>query len=157
MINEKRRTLQATDGNSNMQQAGTQNPFLKQFLAWPVLPITLGSAMAIGTAAYVIHAKYPRRRKMSYKPGEAEKIEGIVSNFSWQGPWYPIRFRVERSDQEGNRLQPIDCELKTSGYGYTGTVNNGDRVSFNARLKPGEVLELLEFTNITTGVIVRKK
>jgi hypothetical protein len=65
-----------------------------------------------------------------------------------------ISFRIERYDSAGNRLQPVGVELR--GYGFQGSVNDGDWVEVAGRSRDGTFVAR-RIDNLTTNAIVRAR
>jgi hypothetical protein len=63
-------------------------------------------------------------------------------------------FRLERYDSNGNRLRPVQVEMR--GLAFEGSLSDGDQVRVTGRWRDGTVrADRLE--NLTTGALVRAK
>lgn len=63
-------------------------------------------------------------------------------------------FRLERYDQHGNRLAPVQIEMR--GLAFEGSLTDGDSVRVTGRWRGG-ALRANEVQNLTTGALVRAK
>ncbi|TQS25625.1 hypothetical protein [Microbispora sp. KK1-11] len=63
-------------------------------------------------------------------------------------------FRLERYDQEGNRVMLVPVEMR--GRSIEGSINDGDWIRARGSLRSG-TLRLSELQNLSTGAIVRAK
>lgn len=66
-----------------------------------------------------------------------------------------LHFRVERYDQNGNRLRPVPVELR-SWTGFQGSLNEGDQVRVFGRWKDGQLC-CNRVNNLTTGASLGKR
>ena len=64
-------------------------------------------------------------------------------------------FRIERFDEAGNRLPPIQIEMR--GSRFTGSIDEGDKVEIQGKWQEGKVMQVKEVTNLTTGVTIKAK
>jgi hypothetical protein len=79
--------------------------------------------------------------------GEARGVQ-IRSEPRPNGSIDILTFRVERFDQQGDRLAPIPVEMEGT---IRGVLNEGDKVEINADWKAGQTLAPKRFRNLTTG------
>ena len=63
-------------------------------------------------------------------------------------------FRVEGSDQHGNRLAPAEIEMR--GFSFEGSLSEGDSVRVSGRWRRGAI-RAEQVENLTTGALVRAK
>jgi hypothetical protein len=63
-------------------------------------------------------------------------------------------FRLERYDPQGNRLAPVQVEMR--GLAFEGSLTDGDSVRVTGRWRGG-VIRASEVENLTTGALVRAK
>jgi hypothetical protein len=93
----------------------------------------------------------PEKNQLDLPPeplrGEARGVQ-IRSAPRQNGSIDILAFRVERFDQQEDRLAPIPAEMEGR---IRGVLNEGDRVEINADWRPGQTLAPKRFRNVTTG------
>jgi hypothetical protein len=66
-----------------------------------------------------------------------------------------LSFRIERYDENGNRLPPVPVQIK--GASFVGTIQEGDQVQLKERWKPGRIVQVKRIQNLTTQNTVTAK
>lgn len=86
--------------------------------------------------------------------GEARSLQQRTESMGQDASRSVWAFRLERYDSSGNRLRPVQVEMR--GLKFEGSLTDGDQVRVSGRWRGGLVrAESLE--NLTTGALVRAK
>jgi hypothetical protein len=82
-----------------------------------------------------------RKRTVGFVRGLAQRSAG---------PYVQVlAFRVERFDEQGDRLPPVTVEMR--GLGFKGSLNEGDQVEIAKKPKPGKVTRVPRLFNRTAA------
>lgn len=94
---------------------------------------------------------YPRSRNLV-----RGRVAGLIvrSEAPYGANTIVWNFRIERTNQNGRRLDPIAVEMR--GPSFRGVVANGDVVETTTPQRAGAVLKLNKIRNLTSNSIVEK-
>jgi hypothetical protein len=86
--------------------------------------------------------------------GEARSMQQRTEQLGEQGSRSIWSFRLERYDARGNRLRPVQVEMR--GLAFEGSLTDGDSVRVTGKWHDGTI-RAKSVENLTTGALVKSK
>jgi hypothetical protein len=86
--------------------------------------------------------------------GEARSMQQRTESLGESGSRSIWTFRLERYDAHGNRLRPVQVEMR--GLAFEGSLSDGDSVRVTGRWRDGTI-RAKAVENLTTGALVKSK